>query len=261
MRQKLNALWWTTYHKVEQERRHDVSTMRDALLVGLMVCISLLGTEYFGRVYYFEQLLSHLGSTSIQQAMSPNQLKLLNLSWWAGILFLFYVLLPAILIKGILKKSFSEIGLSWRFTRQEGRLFFLILFMVIPVVFVASYSTSFQQRYPFFTIQHASEIDRYFLLWEILYAFQFFAVEFFFRGFFLHGMKKAMGMLSILVMTIPYCMIHFCKPMPEAFGAILAGLLLGMLSLKFNSIGLGVGIHITVAYTMDFASLWQKGIL
>jgi len=192
--------------------------------------------------------------------MSPNQLKLLNLSWWAGILFLFYVLLPAILIKGVLKKSLSDIGLSWRFTRQEGRLFLLILSMVIPVVFVASYSAAFQQRYPFFTIQHSSELDRYFLLWEILYAFQFFAVEFFFRGFFLHGMKKAMGMLSILVMTIPYCMIHFCKPMPEAFGAILAGLILGMLSLKFNSIGLGVGIHISVAYTMDFASLWQKGI-
>jgi phosphoglucosamine mutase len=41
--------------------------------------------------------------------------------------------------------------------------------------------------------------------------------------------------------------------------AIVAGLVLGVLSLKSNSIWLGVAIHFSVAITMDFCSLWQKG--
>ena len=62
-------------------------------------------------------------------------------------------------------------------------------------------------------------------------------------------------------MTIPYCMIHFGKPMPEAIAAILAGIILGTLSLKSKNIWLGVLIHCSVALTMDLCSLWQKGML
>ena len=77
----------------------------------------------------------------------------------------------------------------------------------------------------------------------------------------LHGNKKRFGFYSILVMTIPYCMIHFGKPLPETLAAIIAGVVLGVLSLKSNSIWLGVAIHFSVAITMDFCSLWQSGLL
>jgi uncharacterized protein len=95
----------------------------------------------------------------------------------------------------------------------------------------------------------------------MLYLLQFIAIEFFFRGFMLHGNKNRFGFYSILVMTIPYCMIHFGKPLPETIGAIIAGLILGMLSLKSNSIWLGIAIHFSVAITMDFCAIWQKGLL
>ena len=42
-------------------------------------------------------------------------------------------------------------------------------------------------------------------------------------------------MLSIVVMTVPYTMIHFGKPMPEAIGAIFAGLILGYMALRSRS--------------------------
>ncbi len=58
-------------------------------------------------------------------------------------------------------------------------------------------------------------------------------------------------------MTIPYCMIHFGKPMPEALGAIGAGVVLGLLSLKTRSIWLGAAIHIGVAWTMDALAIWH----
>jgi membrane protease YdiL (CAAX protease family) len=74
-----------------------------------------------------------------------------------------------------------------------------------------------------------------------------------------HGLKEKFGFYSIFVMMVPYCMIHFQKPMPETIGAILAGIILGALSLKSRSIWLGVAIHYSVAITMDIAALYQKG--
>ena len=51
------------------------------------------------------------------------------------------------------------------------------------------------------------------------------------------------------------------QPMPEAFASIVAGLALGYMSLRTRSIWLGAAIHVTVAISMDFASLWRQGRL
>ncbi len=77
----------------------------------------------------------------------------------------------------------------------------------------------------------------------------------------IHGTKQVFGFYSVFVMTIPYCMIHFGKPMPETIAAIVAGIVLGVLSLKSRSIWMGVAIHYSVAITMDLCSLYQKGVL
>jgi hypothetical protein len=74
-----------------------------------------------------------------------------------------------------------------------------------------------------------------------------------------HGLKKEVGFYAVFIMTIPYCMIHFGKPMGETFAAIFAGIALGTMSLKSRSIALGVFLHYSVAITMDFAALWQEG--
>jgi hypothetical protein len=74
-----------------------------------------------------------------------------------------------------------------------------------------------------------------------------------------HGLKKYAGFYSVIIMTVPYCMIHFGKPMGETFAAIFAGIALGTMSLKSRSIALGVFLHYSVAITMDMAALWQEG--
>jgi membrane protease YdiL (CAAX protease family) len=90
---------------------------------------------------------------------------------------------------------------------------------------------------------------------------QFFALEFFFRGFMVHGLKDKMGVYSIAAMVVPYCMIHFTKPLPECVGSLFAGLILGLLSLRTGSVWLGALIHIAVALSMDWLSLWHRGFL
>ena len=70
-----------------------------------------------------------------------------------------------------------------------------------------------------------------------------------------------LGLYSILVMMVPYCMIHFGKPMPETFAAIVAGLFLGWLSFKNGNIWMGLVLHCVVAFSMDILALYNKGLL
>jgi CAAX protease family protein len=87
------------------------------------------------------------------------------------------------------------------------------------------------------------------------------ALEFFFRGFLVHGLAPRLGWLSIFVMIVPYNMLHYGKPMPEALVAILGGVVLGTLSLKTRSIWWGAALHIAIALTMDVCALWHAGRL
>jgi hypothetical protein len=60
---------------------------------------------------------------------------------------------------------------------------------------------------------------------------------------------------------VPYMMIHFGKPLPEAAGSIIAGFVLGTLSLRSCSIWWGALIHVLVACGMDVLALWHRGLL
>ena len=109
------------------------------------------------------------------------------------------------------------------------------------MVVVLADSPSFQHQYPFYRKPHGWTD---FLVWECFYALQFFSLEFFFRGFMLHGVKDRLGRYAIFAMVIPYMMIHFGKPGAEAVGAILAGSALGLIALRTRSIYAGMAIHI-----------------
>jgi membrane protease YdiL (CAAX protease family) len=62
-------------------------------------------------------------------------------------------------------------------------------------------------------------------------------------------------------MIVPYNMIHYGKPMPEALVAIVGGLVLGSLSLKTRSIWWGAALHCAIAATMDLLALWHAGVV
>jgi hypothetical protein len=70
-----------------------------------------------------------------------------------------------------------------------------------------------------------------------------------------------MGSLSIPVMVVPYTMIHFHKPFPECLGAIVAGLVLGALALRFRTFWGGALLHILVAVSMDLLAVHRAGLL
>jgi membrane protease YdiL (CAAX protease family) len=124
---------------------------------------------------------------------------------------------------------------------------------VFPLVVLASRTAAFQETYPFYKLANRSATDLW--SWEAMYAAQFLSLEFFFRGVMLSCLRRVAGANAIFVMIVPYCMIHYGKPMPETIGAIGAGLILGTLAMRTRSIWGGVMIHVGVAISMDLLAL------
>jgi membrane protease YdiL (CAAX protease family) len=172
-----------------------------------------------------------------------------------------YLVLPALVIKLVFRQRLADYGLKLRGVLKDAWLYGLMLSAVVPAVVAVSFTAPFQAKYPFYKLAADEPLWPYFVLWELLYALQFVALEFFFRGFLVHGTRRQLGYYSIFAMTVPYCMIHFGKPMLETFAAIIAGVVLGIMSLRTRSVWMGAALHITVAWLMDVLALWHLGLL
>ena len=181
------------------------------------------------------------------------------LLYWACGQTLLYVVPPIILIRFVWKKNLGDYGVKLKGVFSLWWMYFLMLGVMVPIVFVVSRSEGFQATYPFFEPFPNEPLWPRFWIWEGAYFLQFVGLEFFFRGFLLHGVRRQFGAYAIFVMMVPYCMIHFGKPMPETFAAIAAGIILGFMSLKTRSIWMGAALHVSVALTMDMCALWRAG--
>lgn len=183
--------------------------------------------------------------------------RLARLTYWSGTTVIGYFVIPALLIRFLWKRRLADCGLPFPGSSSIFGICLVLYLIMLPPVLVASFTDSFQSSYPFYDFADRSVFD--FLAWQLLYAAQFFALEFFYRGFLIHGLKHRFGVYSIFVSMIPYVMIHFGKPMPETLGSIIAGLALGGLSYHLRSIWPGVFLHIAVALSMDVFSLSAQG--
>ena len=196
------------------------------------------------------------------EAVDGTRNNLFALMWWIVVSMTFYFIIPAVWVRFVQKRSLSEIGLAAKIEPGFLKLLVLCILIMLPLVYWMSLTNGFSSKYPFLHVYNGTPyLSPTLLIWELVYFFQFFGLEFFFRGFLVHSMKPTIGAYSILAMTVPYTMIHFQKPMPEAFAAIFAGLFLGWISYRNGTIWLGLVLHCTVAFSMDILALYNKGLL
>lgn len=271
--------------EVEAESREYMKTAKAldmrVIVVMITVALMLMLQEYVGmsrESHIIVSLLDKIGLDSLSDQFntamttSPN-IRINQLTYWAAGCFITYFIIPAMVIKFVFREKLRDYGLQFKGAFSDYWIYLFMFAVVGPLVFIVSNDPHFMQTYPFYNLHPGEKIMPHMtsnfpfvylphlLRWELLYFTQFFALEFFFRGFMIHGTRHRLGYYSVLAMMVPYCMIHFGKPMPETLGAIIAGIALGSLSLKTRSIWLGVAIHSSVALSMDFVSLWRKGLL
>jgi len=238
------------------------------------ICLTLSDLNYLGGEGAGAALIAFLDSPQSPHAhpflwflagwMKPDDgpilfsqwYELWQLGYWAIVKVIAYFVIPAIAIAVHPRLHWRDIGFSTEGLSSHARLYALLFIPVFVAVVAVSFTEEFTTYYPFYFHATRSAFD--FWIWELLYVAQFFSLEFFFRGFLLQPASRTMGSSSIVAMMIPYVMIHFGKPLPECFAAVLAGVVLGTLALKTRSIWAGFFLHVSVALSMDVLSCLHR---
>lgn len=217
------------------------------LVILVTAAIALTLQEYVGQRDLFRLWFPERAGGSYYQLEA--------FGWWTLWRVGGYMLLPMLVIALLPGERIRDYHISPRGFIKHLWIYVVLFALILPAVFLASRTPSFRSTYPFYAWANRSLFDLW--AWEAMYAIQFLSLEFFFRGFLLHGLRRAMGANAIFVMIVPYCMIHYGKPMAETMGAIGAGLILGTLAMRTRSIWGGVLIHVGVAWTMDLLAVSQ----
>lgn len=227
-------------------------------ILGAIIIVSF---QSFGKVGFYDD---HLAQRFDGHRLSP----MFAYVYWflSGVGWLF--VLPVVVIALTPGMSLREFGLGlgdWRFGVRAAAVLYGIM---VPILALASFRPNFVDYYPMSGFVRA-EIATYtdaggfshlspFLLYEACYALYFIGWEFFHRGFLTVGLSRVFGWYAILLVTIPFAILHVGKPMPEAYGAIVASVVLGWLAIRTRSSWYGFFVHASVAITMDvFAVLHQ----
>lgn len=243
---------------------------RPAVLFTITALVLTLQEYYGGRQFYDDHIRPWLREVEIAQIARPGGLgklvdmrkfgELYSYGWWAFTRVFGYVVIPMVFWKIIFRRdSLLDMGLRVKGLLKHSWIYVLCLSVVLPAVYIVSRSPDFGTYYPFYKNSSRSWLDL--MIWESMYFAQFFALEIFFRGFWMSGLRKSMGSGAIFAMCVPYCMIHYGKPYLEAAGAVVAGIALGSLAMRTKSIYSGFIVHVNVALVMDLLALAHRKAL
>lgn len=228
------------------------------LALTITASLLLIAKDYFGSAFQIYPLLEFFKFNTLLNNFKYNQdAHFYKQLYWLFGCYLFYLILPMCYV--IMSKSkLSEVGWKLTIPKKHLSIYVSLAFIIVPVIIIAATTEKFQNTYPFFKFNPLIHRWQDFAIWETGYMFQFVAVEFFFRGFLLFGLARIIGPYAVYVAVIPYCMIHFGKPLPETIGAIIAGIVLGKMALASKSIFPGILIHCLVGCLMDCLSIYHK---
>jgi hypothetical protein len=270
----LAPLVWLFFRSTWRELEEDAYRYRRALhdagkvdyrplfALALGAVILTLQEYYGGRVIYDELVRKWLVAKETANPHGWVKLarydELYALAYWAATRMGGY-LLPLVVWRMVFwRDSVLDFGLRTKGFLEHAWIYALFVAVMIPTMIIVAKQPDFGTYYPFYKTASRSWLDLG--MWECLYIGQFFCLEIFFRGWWVRA-TRIFGVGAIFSMVVPYCMIHYGKPYLEACGAIVAGTVLGSLSMKTRSIYAGFLVHITVAILMDFLALEHRNAL
>lgn len=242
-------------------RQLDDTRLEDRRAAQLLVAATalLLVFEYWGRPGFYVSSGVRQWVAGVDGGRFADLAEAIGYVWWGLSSLLWRVLVPLGVGVWLLRKRPVDLGYRLDGIARHLPVYGAVYLAMLPVLVWVSSFQSFADYYPFYP--RAGEGGAGLWIYWGGYALQFVGVEAFFRGFLTFGLAARFGWLAVPMMTVPYTMIHFAKPMPEAVAAIVAGLGLGALALRSRSFVPGVFLHVAVALTMDVLVLARSGTL
>lgn len=229
--------------------RRSLSETRHQALCLIALCMLLV--EFFGWQAPFYRLIAPLFP----------ELQYRDLAFWAQAyttlsFAVVLILIPSTFLVLTQERQWRHLGLK-RPTAEDALPYLAFGLLMTPVLLIVCAQPGFYEFYPIYKPKQVGD----WLSFEAIYALQFIAIEFFFRGPLLFLLYRSLKETAIFVMLVPYALIHIHKPFPEALGAIVAGAILGTLAIKSRSIWWGVLLHMYIAVLADTLGLLYSGRL
>lgn len=189
--------------------------------------------------------------TTIGRGLEPPWRGLFAWGWWFGMQGFLGFVVPWILLRRVFRQSRDDAGLGlgdWRFAVRVALLY---LPLVVIGTWFLSDGDAFQAQYPHF--QAAKHDWSLFLLYEAFFLAYWIGWEYLWRGFVLFGTRHTLGLYAIFVQAMPFAILHYNKPTPEALLSIVGAVALGALVWRARSFWIAVPIH---AAQMMILDLW-----
>ena len=178
------------------------------IVILVTTAVTLTLSRYYGGNATFSQLVPY-----DSKVYTREEWDLLARAWWSGVRVVTYVLIPMLTIVLMPGERIRDYYISFRGFGRRLWIYIGLYLLVLPFVVLVATQDQFLATYPFY--KYANQSIGHFLRWQVLYAAQFLALEFFFRGYMLQGLRHKFGYGAIFVMIVPYCMIHYPKPSPK----------------------------------------------
>jgi membrane protease YdiL (CAAX protease family) len=223
--------------------------------VFVVTIILLVVFQYFGKPEAYRGAFAAT-LQPVYDVLSGSRPDMAPYAHWGVSSLVIRVLIPFAIILFAFREPVANYGWRWRGTLRHAPMYIGLYLLMIPLILWAASLSSFQQKYPFY--KGAAAGGSTLGLYELFYGVQFLGVEFFFRGFLLFALFRRFGYNALLIMAIPYVMVHFNKPLPETLGALGAALILGALALRAGSCIPGVFLHWAVGITMDLLAISRQ---
>lgn len=226
----------------------------------LLLSVLMLMYLYLGKYSFFR----HGGYGILKNFRGQEKIFIMYLGWFLSSFIILFVI-PMIFITLNKKLKFSDFGLIGGDKKYSRKiLLFFSLFMLILVILIVIFKvSSFLKYYPMYGKHLSNTAKSNFLPWfivlEIGYLLYFIGWEFYFRSLILFPLYKKIGSLAALFGVLPFAIMHAGKPVPEAFGSIIAAYLLGILVLKTKNFWVAPIMHFIVAFSMDLGAALSKG--
>lgn len=169
--------------------------------------------------------------------------------WWFGIQGVLGFILPVAILRFGFRNSWSEMGLGLGDWKLAVRIALIYLPLVVVGTWFLSDSGAFQDKYPHYT--PAARDWGVFFIYESFFLLYWVGWEYLWRGFVLFGTARAFGVMAIFVQTVPFAILHYEKPMPEAMLSIIGGVALGALVWRTRSFWIAVPIHAAQMMVLD----------
>ena len=223
---------------------------REPLVILLAVPVILTVWVYYGKQSGFASVFEGL------QGRWDQDLYAAVYEYLAAFTLMFGI--PALIVKWLFRGRLRDLGLQVGDARQGARYLAIGLPLCLLAAYLGSLDPAVRAEYPL-ARSAVGHLARFWTV-EAFYLLYYLGWEFFFRGFMLFGLQKRYGpAIAILVQTIPSALVHIGKPASEAFAAIAAGLVFGIVALRTRSIFYPLLLHAAVGIGTDVAVTLPRG--